>query len=161
MVAHPRKAPYAPAQRGCVGPHVDSTVVTRDEELEYQQRLLVHESAIQSRWPESHIEPDLTRIRNQPAEVILLHIIVPEYEIMPVYTAYNVETKSGETYAGLLAAETPGNITLRMAQGIEQQIPRASIASMTTSRLSLMPQEMEKAMTKQELADLLAFLKGQ
>lgn len=107
------------------------------------------------------VGPDLTGIRNQPADVLLLHIIVPEYEIMPIYTAYNVETKGGESYSGLLAAETPGSITLRMAQGIEQPISRADIASMTTSRLSLMPQEMEKAMTKQELADLLAFLKGQ
>jgi hypothetical protein len=32
---------------------------------------------------------------------------------------------------------------------------------MLTSRLSLMPQELEKAMTKQEMADLLAFLKGE
>lgn len=107
------------------------------------------------------VGPDLTGIRNQPADVLLLHIIVPEYEIMPIYTAYNVETKGGESYSGLLAAETPGSITLRMAQGIEQQISRADIVSMTTGRLSLMPQELEKAMTKQELADLLAFLKGQ
>jgi putative heme-binding domain-containing protein len=90
-----------------------------------------------------------------------LHIIVPEYEIMPIFTCYNVETKGGDAYTGLLAAETPGNITLRMAQGIEQKIPRSDIAKMTTSRLSLMPQEIEKGMTKQELADMLAFLKGQ
>ncbi len=107
------------------------------------------------------VGPDLTGIRNQPAEVLLLHIVVPEFEIMPIYTAYNVETKSGESYSGLLASEASGSITLRMAQGIEQQIPRADIVSMTASRLSLMPQELEKAMTKQELADLLAFLKGQ
>jgi putative heme-binding domain-containing protein len=107
------------------------------------------------------VGPDLTGIRNQPAEVILLHIVVPEYEIMPVYTCYNVATKEGEIYTGLLAAETPGSITLRMAQGIEQQIPRSNISSMLTSRLSLMPQELEKAMTKQELCDLLGFLKGQ
>jgi len=107
------------------------------------------------------VGPDLTGIRNQPAEVILLHIIVPEYEIMPIFTCYNVETKGGDAYTGLLAAETPGNITLRMAQGIEQKIPRSDIAKMTTSRLSLMPQEIEKGMTKQELADMLAFLKGQ
>jgi len=50
---------------------------------------------------------------------------------------------------------------LRMAQGLDQQIPRSNIASMLTSRLSLMPQELEKAMTKQEMADLLAFLKGE
>jgi putative heme-binding domain-containing protein len=61
----------------------------------------------------------------------------------------------------LLAAETPGSITLRMAQGIEQQILRAELATLTASRLSLMPRELEKAMTQSELADLLAFLKGQ
>jgi len=107
------------------------------------------------------VGPDLTGIRNQPAEVILLHIIVPEYEINPIYTCYNVETKSAEAYTGLLGAETPSAITLLMAQGIEQKIARTDIATMTTSRLSLMPQELEKTMTQQELADLLAFLKGE
>ncbi len=111
---------------------------------------------------EGHIVgPDLTGIRNQPKDVLLLHIIVPEYEINPIYTCYNVETKEGQSFTGLLAAETPSAITLRMAQGLEQQIPRANITSMLTSRLSLMPQELEKTMTKQELADLLAFLKGE
>jgi putative membrane-bound dehydrogenase-like protein len=107
------------------------------------------------------VGPDLTGIRNQPKDVLLLHIVVPEYEINPIYTSYNVETKDGQTYSGLLASETPSSITLRMSQGLEQQIPRSNIASMLTSRLSLMPQELEKAMTKQELADLLAFLKGE
>ena len=107
------------------------------------------------------VGPDLTGIRNQPSEVILLHTVVPEYEIMPIYTCYNVETKDGQNYTGILAGETPSAITLRMAQGVEQPIPRANIASMLTSRLSLMPQELEKAMTNQELADLIAFLKGQ
>lgn len=107
------------------------------------------------------VGPDLTGIRNQPTEVILLHIVVPEQEIMPIYASYNVETKGGDSYSGLLAAETPASITLRMAQGLEQSISRVDIASMTTSQLSLMPQELEKAMSQQELADLLAFLKGQ
>jgi putative heme-binding domain-containing protein len=107
------------------------------------------------------VGPDLTGIRNQPAEVLLLHIIVPEYEIMPTYTCYNVETREGDGFTGLLAAETPTTITLRLAQGIEQQIPRSTISSITTSRLSLMPQELEKTMTRQELADLIAFLKGE
>ncbi|HSU53486.1 MAG TPA: PVC-type heme-binding CxxCH protein [Candidatus Dormibacteraeota bacterium] len=107
------------------------------------------------------VGPDLTGIRNQPKDVLLLHIVVPEYEIMPIYTCYNVETKDGQNYTGLLAGETPNSITLRMAQALDQNIPRANIASMNTSRLSLMPQELEKAMTTQELADLLAFLKGE
>jgi putative membrane-bound dehydrogenase-like protein len=110
---------------------------------------------------EGHVVgPDLTGIRNQPKEVLLLHIVVPEYEIMPTYTCYNVETKDGMSYTGLLAAETPSAITLRQALGHEENIQRANIASMSASRLSLMPDELEKTMSKQDLADLLDFLKG-
>ncbi|MDQ6632886.1 MAG: hypothetical protein M3Y82_14210, partial [Verrucomicrobiota bacterium] len=90
-----------------------------------------------------------------------LHIIVPEYEIMPIYTAYNVETKDGRTLSGLLAAETPLSITIRQALGLEETIPRANIASIASSSLSLMPQELEKTMSKQDLADLIGFLKSE
>ncbi len=107
------------------------------------------------------VGPDLTGIRNQPEDVLLLHVMVPEFEIMPTYTLYNVETKDGNSISGLLAADTPTSITLRQAGGIEEQVPRAKIASMASSRLSLMPQELEKSMSKQELADLIGFLKGE
>jgi putative heme-binding domain-containing protein len=106
------------------------------------------------------VGPDLTGIRNQPADVLLLHIIVPEYEIMPIYATYNVETKDGQSFSGLLAGETTANVTLRQALGLEQVIPRSNIASISQSRLSLMPQELEKTMSKQDLADLIGFLKG-
>ncbi len=106
------------------------------------------------------VGPDLTGIRNQPKEVLLLHIIVPEYEIMPIYTCYNVETRDGETLTGLLAAETPSSVTLRQALALQVTIRRANILKMTASNLSLMPDELEKTMSKQDLADLLDFLKG-
>jgi putative heme-binding domain-containing protein len=107
------------------------------------------------------VGPDLTGIRNQPKENLLLHIIIPEYEIMPTFTLYNVETKDGESYSGLLASDSAESITLRQAAAVEQKIPRANIAGISSSRLSLMPQELEKGMSKQDMADLLAFLKGE
>ena len=76
------------------------------------------------------------------------------------YTCYNVETKDGQSLTGILAAETPGSITLRQALGHEETVQRTNIASMSASRLSLMPDELEKTMSKQDLADLLDFLKG-
>ncbi len=69
--------------------------------------------------------------------------------------------KDGRTLSGLLASENVGSITLRMGQGVEENIARAQIVRLTASRLCLMPQEMEKAMAAQELADLLAYLKGE
>ena len=107
------------------------------------------------------VGPDLFDIRNQPKESILYHIIIPEAEIAPNFVSYECELKDGRTLSGLLASESSGNITLRMAQGVEEVVSRVQIARLTASRLSLMPQELEKAMTPQELADLLAYLKGE
>jgi putative membrane-bound dehydrogenase-like protein len=107
------------------------------------------------------VGPDLTGIRNQPKDVLLLHIIVPEFEIMPTYTLYAVETKDGQSFGGLLAAETPDSVTLRQSLGVQQKISRANITSMSSSALSLMPQELEKTMSKQDMADLIGFLKGE
>jgi putative membrane-bound dehydrogenase-like protein len=107
------------------------------------------------------VGPDLFGIRNQPKETILLHLIVPEYEIAPAFANYLLETRDGRTLSGLIAAETPVSVTLRQAQGIEETILRRDLVSLTASPLSLMPQELEKGLSLQDLADLLAYLKGQ
>ena len=107
------------------------------------------------------VGPELTGVRLQPAEAILLHIIVPDAEIYPGFTAYEIETKDGRSLTGLLTSDTPTSVTLRAAQGVEENILRSNIAKLTSSSTSLMPNELEKTMTRQELADLMAFLKGQ
>ncbi len=107
-----------------------------------------------------HVGPELTGVRLQPAEAILLHILVPDAEIYPGFTAYEIETKDGRTLTGLLASDTPTSVTLRAAQGVEETLLRANIAKLTSSSTSLMPNELEKTMTRQELADLIGFLQG-
>ncbi|KAF0177288.1 MAG: membrane-bound dehydrogenase [Limisphaerales bacterium] len=109
----------------------------------------------------ARVGPELTGVRLQPAEAILLHILVPDAEIYPGFTAYEVETKDSRSLTGLLTSDTPTSVTLRAAQGIEETILRSNIAKLTSSSISLMPNELEKTMTRQELADLMAFLKGQ
>ena len=107
------------------------------------------------------VGPELTGVRLQPAEAILLHILVPDAEIYPGFTTYEAETKDGRSLTGLLTSDTPTSVTLRAAQGIEETILRSNLAKLTSSSTSLMPNELEKTMTRQELADLMAFLKGQ
>jgi putative membrane-bound dehydrogenase-like protein len=109
----------------------------------------------------AQVGPDLSGIRHQPADAILLHIIAPNAEIYPGFAAYEAETKDGRVITGLLVSETATSVTLRAAQGIEETILRANLASFSSTSLSLMPQDLEKTMTKQELADLMAFLKGE
>ena len=107
------------------------------------------------------VGPDLFGIRNQPKETILLHTLVPDHEITQGFTAYTVATKDGRTLTGLVTSETPAGITLKQPLGKEDTILRAEIEEMSASNQSLMPQGLEKSISRQEFADLLAYLKGE
>jgi putative membrane-bound dehydrogenase-like protein len=107
------------------------------------------------------VGPDLFGIRNQPKEAILLHILIPEAEITPGFAAYVLETKSGQVLTGLVASETATSVTLRQQLGKEETVLRSDIESLVSSKLSLMPQSIEKSLSRQELADLVAYLKGE
>lgn len=104
--------------------------------------------------------PDLSGIRNQPAEAILLHIIVPNYEVYPAYQTINIETNDGNTVSGWLLAETDNSITLRTAFSTEASVLRKNIKQLSNPGISLMPDGLEQAMSQQDLLDLIAFLKG-
>ena len=105
------------------------------------------------------VGPDLTGLRNQPAETLLLHIIVPNHEVVGGNAMYEVDTKDGQTFAGLLAADTPAQLTLKLPLGFTKTLARSEVKAVRASPLSLMPNELEKTMTRQELANLIAFLK--
>jgi putative heme-binding domain-containing protein len=107
------------------------------------------------------VGPDLYSIRSQPKESILLHIVIPEQEVAPNFAAYDCVTTDGRTITGIMTAETPSSVTLRQVLGLEETLPREKIKSLTVSKSSLMPQGLEKAMKPQELADLLAYLRGE
>lgn len=107
------------------------------------------------------VGPDLFDIRNQPKESILLHIVVPEAEIAPGFAAYLAETEDGRSLAGVLVSETPESITVRQPGGAEESILRAKLKSVSPLPTSLMPAGLEAAMSLQELADLLAYLRGE
>jgi len=106
-----------------------------------------------------HVGPDLTGIRNQPADALLLHIVVPDYEITPGYEAYTVETKDARSILGRLESETPNSVTLRDAAGQAHTILRTDVSAMTAGTSSLMPAGLEQMMSAQDLADLIAYLK--
>ena len=64
-------------------------------------------------------------------------------------------------YSGIIVAENESTVTIRGALGVENTIDRANIDRMTSASLSLMPEELEKVMTRQEMRDLIGFLKGE
>lgn len=106
------------------------------------------------------VGPDLTGLKNQPPEALLLHILVPNREVYPTFTLYSAETKSGESFAGIMREENDTAITLVMPLGQKQTILRKDLKDLNASSLSLMPDGLETTMTKDELLDLMTFLRN-
>jgi putative heme-binding domain-containing protein len=106
------------------------------------------------------VGPDLSGIRNQPADAILLHVIAPDYEISAGYQAYVVETRDRRTLVGRLESEAPNSLTLRDGASQQHVILRSDVVSVSASTRSLMPPELERAMSEQDMADLIAWLKA-
>jgi putative heme-binding domain-containing protein len=107
------------------------------------------------------VGPDLVDIRRQTKENILFHIVNPDAEIAPAFTAYLAEAKDGRVLSGILVGDTPTSITLRGPLGVETSLLRVDLAKLEALPGSLMPTGLESGLSKQQLADLLSYLKGE
>ena len=89
----------------------------------------------------------------------MANILTPNQSIASGCDLWSVELSSGETIQGIIASETPGAITLRNTGSPERTIKRQDIKSLKALTMSAMPTGLEKQISMQQMADLLAFLK--
>jgi putative heme-binding domain-containing protein len=107
------------------------------------------------------VGPDLlSALRNKTRETLLIDILDPSREVDPRYLNYLVTTKAGRQFTGMIAAETASSVTLRRAEKAEDTILRSEIDEIQGTAKSLMPEELEKQLTKQDLADVVAYLQS-
>jgi putative membrane-bound dehydrogenase-like protein len=97
-------------------------------------------------------------LRNKTPEALLIDILDPSREVDPRYVNYVVSTKGGRVFTGLLAAETAASITLRRAEKAEDTILRSDIDEIQATAKSLMPENLETQLSKQDVADVIAYL---
>jgi len=106
------------------------------------------------------VGPDLATVAGRSADDLLLHILDPNREVAPTYVNYSVATTDGRTISGIIASESAMALTLKRAEGVIDVVPRAQIEAAASTGLSLMPEGLEKGLTTQDLADLMAFVKS-
>lgn len=107
-----------------------------------------------------NVGPDLTGVKNQPPDALLLHTLVPNYEVYPNYQALTVQLADGQSLSGRVISETENSLTIRTAFGTDESILRSKIVSLTNTGRSLMPDGLEQTMTEEEVANLIAYLKS-
>ena len=112
------------------------------------------------RQPGRRVGPDLSGVSSKTKEELLTSILNPSYAIEPRFTNYIITTKDGALHDGIIANETPGTITLRSGSEQDETLLRKNIVEMRASSISLMPEDLEKSLSRQDIADLLTYLQG-
>ena len=112
-----------------------------------------------SRASRGRIGPDLSGVSNRSKEDLLTSILDPSYAIEDRYRNHLLATKDGRFFDGILVAETAVAVRLR-GEANDISILKEDIADLRQSNVSLMPEGLEDAVTRRELADLIAYLQA-
>ena len=105
------------------------------------------------------IGPDLSGVNNLSKETLLTSILDPSHSIEDRYRNHLLETTDGRFYDGILVAETEATLTLR-GEVEDVTLLKSAVAGMRESAVSLMPDGLEDALSDQELADVIAYLRA-
>ncbi len=106
------------------------------------------------------VGPDFASVKNKSPEDLLVAILDPNREAQPSYQTYTAVTKQGKIYTGIISAETAASLTLKRAEAKEDVVLRDTLDELVSTGQSLMPEGLEKDLDKQQLADLIAWIKG-
>jgi putative heme-binding domain-containing protein len=104
------------------------------------------------------VGPDITANGRSNFDQLLSNVFDPSLVIGASYQARTVLTTDGRVITGLLAEDTPQRIVLKVQGGKLETIARGDIEELKVSELSLMPEQLEKQLKPEELADLFSLL---
>jgi putative membrane-bound dehydrogenase-like protein len=107
------------------------------------------------------VGPDLTKVGQVRTERDLLEAIVyPSASFVRSFEPLVIATKSGDVHNGVVRQENDEEIVLATGPRTEVRIAQDDIKEMRPGTVSVMPAGLEEQLSRQELTDLLAFLKG-
>lgn len=106
------------------------------------------------------IGPNLISITDKTPASLLTSILDPSGSIDARYSTYIAEMKDGRSLLGILVGETATSITLHDQANQKHNLLRSEIKSLTSTGRSLMPDGLESALTHQELADIIAYVRA-
>jgi putative membrane-bound dehydrogenase-like protein len=106
------------------------------------------------------VGPDLGALSNKSVPALVEAILDPNRAVEARYVGYIAVTKDDREVSGIITSETANNLTLRATDGREETLLRADLKELTSSGLSLMPEGLEKALTPQDMADLIGAVLG-
>lgn len=123
----------------------------------YQRACLIcHRAAGQG----MEVGPDLITVKNKGRAALLEAILQPNKEVAAQYMTFQVQTKGGDGFLGIITEDNASQLTLRMPGGLAKTISRADVTGSSSEGRSLMPEGLEGGLSNQDMADLLTFIES-
>jgi len=97
--------------------------------------------------------------RYKPAE-LLESILKPSAKIAQGFDTYIFILEDGSVPVGFVTGESAEVVTIRLENGVSQDIPKAYIEERRKQGKSMMPDGLVNNLTPEQLADLLAYLQS-
>lgn len=107
-----------------------------------------------------NVGPDIGDTRDKTPATLLTNILDPNKAVDNNYFGYTAVLSDGRVFTGIITAETSSSITLRQPEGKVETLLRTDLEELKASGQSLMPVGVEKNVTIEQMADLIAFLKN-
>jgi putative heme-binding domain-containing protein len=104
------------------------------------------------------VGPDLTEIGSKLSrEAMYVSILDPSAAVSHNFETYALVTDEGVAVSGLLISDTDEAVTLRTSEGIDKTVDKESLEVFQKQKQSLMPQDLQKLMTVDQLVNLVEY----
>lgn len=103
--------------------------------------------------------PNLATLTDRSPSTLLIALLDPNRAVEAKFRGYVVVTKNGQVLNGLITTESTNAITLAGADGRTTELLRSDIEELRDSGKSFMPEGLERDLSKQDLADVLLFVR--
>lgn len=104
------------------------------------------------------IGPNLTEIGSKLSrEALIISILDPSAAISHNFESFEATTEDGLIVIGLLVSKTEKEVTLKTAEGIVRPLPAADL-ELRKLHTSLMPQDLQKLLSPEQLVDVVEYL---
>lgn len=104
------------------------------------------------------VGPDLNTLVHRDYETVLRDITDPNAVINPDAVGYTLTLKNGDAITGTRVGENLDSITVAQANGKNLTVKKTEVAKAEPLSQSLMPVGLDKALTTEELRDLMTYL---
>lgn len=106
--------------------------------------------------------PNLSDVGSRKTkENIIESILDPNKVLEPGFETVMIKLESDETAMGMVASETDTEVTIKAMGGVKTTFKKADIVSRTKQPMSLMPVGLYRALTTEDLVNVVEYLAAQ